>query len=175
MPGDSGATVVTNARAFYTPRAAAGASGTRHSPLPSWGSATPSLGRIVQAQLGRNVSRGCGGISCRHCCANGSAQSAAPLARNDEFRRRPRKRAIQYSEALMIGPKIRGVLDPPLWRSMTASCEAWLFEIRIGNQPRCFRPSSAAPGDGFPPATARWFATGNAPPANARRGGSPPR
>ena len=44
MPGDPGATVVTNARAFYTTRAAAGASGTRHSPLPSWGSATPSLG-----------------------------------------------------------------------------------------------------------------------------------
>jgi hypothetical protein len=39
MPGDSGATVVTNARVFYPPRAAAGASGTRHSPLPAWGSA----------------------------------------------------------------------------------------------------------------------------------------
>src|SRR5580704_13664113 len=44
MPGDSGATVVTNARVYYPPRAAAGASGTRHSPLPSWGSAAPSLG-----------------------------------------------------------------------------------------------------------------------------------
>src|SRR5580704_13678856 len=39
MPGDLGATVVTNARAFYSTRAAAGASGTRHSPLPPWGSA----------------------------------------------------------------------------------------------------------------------------------------
>src|ERR1700722_13387615 len=39
MPGDSGPTVVTNARVFYPPRAAAGASGTRHSPLPAWGSA----------------------------------------------------------------------------------------------------------------------------------------
>jgi hypothetical protein len=36
MPGDPGATVVTNARAFYTPRAAAGATGTRHSPRPLW-------------------------------------------------------------------------------------------------------------------------------------------
>src|ERR1700733_8005777 len=44
MPGDPGATVVTNARATYSTRAAAGATGTRHSPLPSWGSATPSLG-----------------------------------------------------------------------------------------------------------------------------------
>src|SRR5882672_10607935 len=37
MPGDPGATVVTNARAFYTTRAAAGATGTRHSPRPLWG------------------------------------------------------------------------------------------------------------------------------------------
>jgi hypothetical protein len=51
MPGDPGALVVTNARAFYTPRAATGATGTRHSPLPFgvapaplWGNATPSLG-----------------------------------------------------------------------------------------------------------------------------------
>src|SRR6266516_3082551 len=40
---------------------------------------------------------------------------------------------------------------------------------------RRFRPSSAAPADGFPPATERWFAPGNAPPASARRDGSPPR
>jgi hypothetical protein len=39
MPGDPGATVVTNARAYYSTRAAAGATGTRHSPLPHWGSA----------------------------------------------------------------------------------------------------------------------------------------
>ena len=37
MPGDPGATVVTNARAFYTTRAAAGATGTRHSPRPHGG------------------------------------------------------------------------------------------------------------------------------------------
>jgi hypothetical protein len=34
MPGDPGATVVTNARVFYTTRAAAGALGARHSPRP---------------------------------------------------------------------------------------------------------------------------------------------
>jgi hypothetical protein len=34
MPGDSGVTVVTNARVFYTPRTAAGASGARHSLRP---------------------------------------------------------------------------------------------------------------------------------------------
>ena len=38
MPGDPGVTVVTNARVYYTPRAAAGATGTRHSPRPHfWG------------------------------------------------------------------------------------------------------------------------------------------
>src|SRR5882757_802915 len=37
MPGDPGATVVTNARAFYTTRAAADALGIRHSPRPLWG------------------------------------------------------------------------------------------------------------------------------------------
>jgi len=51
MPGDPGATVVTNARAFYTPRAAAGATGTRHSPRPLFS------GRRIHAQLGRNAPR----------------------------------------------------------------------------------------------------------------------
>jgi hypothetical protein len=37
MPGDPGATVVTNARAYYSTRAAAGASSTRHSPRPLLG------------------------------------------------------------------------------------------------------------------------------------------
>src|ERR1700727_3864134 len=37
MPGDPGATVVTNARAYYPTRAAAGATGTRHSPRPLLG------------------------------------------------------------------------------------------------------------------------------------------
>jgi hypothetical protein len=70
----------------------------------------------------------------------------------------------------------RGTLDTPLepviglaggetrWRRMTTSYEARLLENRIGKSSRRFssrrfRPSSAGPGDGFPPATARWFAT----------------
>jgi hypothetical protein len=40
MPGFSGGPVVTNARAFYTTRAAAGALGTRHSPRPLLGETT---------------------------------------------------------------------------------------------------------------------------------------
>jgi len=52
MPGDSGATVVTNSRVFYTPREAAGALGARHSPRPP--------GRRIHAQLGRIAPRGRG-------------------------------------------------------------------------------------------------------------------
>jgi hypothetical protein len=59
MPGDPGATVVTNARAFYTTRAAAGATGTRHSPRPPWAKGS--------AQLGRLAPRDREGLSCRHC------------------------------------------------------------------------------------------------------------
>jgi hypothetical protein len=50
MPGFSGGPVVTNARAFYTTRAAAGALGTRHSPRP------PGR-RILAQQLGRFAPR----------------------------------------------------------------------------------------------------------------------
>src|SRR5580698_7535792 len=42
MPDVSGVTVVTNARVYYSTRAAAGASSARHSLLPSWGSTAPS-------------------------------------------------------------------------------------------------------------------------------------
>ena len=45
MPGVSGVTVVTNARVYYTPRAAAGASGARHSLRPLF-----SRGRNEQAK-----------------------------------------------------------------------------------------------------------------------------
>jgi hypothetical protein len=52
MPGVSGVTVVTNARVYYTPRAAAGAPGARHSLRP--------LGfreRDVSAKLAQNTRR----------------------------------------------------------------------------------------------------------------------
>ena len=71
MPGDSGATVVTNARAFYTPRAAAGASGTRHSPRPLLG------GSILH---------------------NSGASRRGMAEVYLSYPRRPRKRAIQYSD-----------------------------------------------------------------------------
>src|ERR1700736_1090230 len=48
MPGDSGVTVVTNSRVFYTTREAAGASGARHSLRP-----LIAVGQDVQANLAR--------------------------------------------------------------------------------------------------------------------------
>jgi hypothetical protein len=57
MPGVSGVTVVTNARVYYTPRAAAGASGARHSLRPLYS------GRMVHAQLGRIAPRERGVVS----------------------------------------------------------------------------------------------------------------
>jgi hypothetical protein len=52
MPGDSGVTVVTNARAFYTTRAAAGASGARHSLRPLF------RGRDIRRQENSRETRG---------------------------------------------------------------------------------------------------------------------
>src|SRR5665213_712508 len=54
MPGDPGATVVTNACVYYSTHAATGAAGTRHSPRP--------LGRTNDAKLGRHAPRECAGV-----------------------------------------------------------------------------------------------------------------
>src|SRR3984957_1991268 len=58
MPGDPGATVVTNARAYHSTRAAAGATGTRHSPLPPWAKVLPN-------DSGAIARRECGGVYLR--------------------------------------------------------------------------------------------------------------
>jgi hypothetical protein len=56
MPGVSGVTVVTNACAFYTPHAAAGASSARHSLRPLFeGHCLAKLGRISVARLRKRV------------------------------------------------------------------------------------------------------------------------
>jgi hypothetical protein len=52
MPGDSGVTVVTNARVFYTTRAAAGASGARHSLRP-----LKAKGGMFSVKLARKMRR----------------------------------------------------------------------------------------------------------------------
>jgi hypothetical protein len=58
MPGDSGVTVVTNARATYHTTRGCGRIGARHSLLPSWGSTAPSdlRGHTVQGKT-RAVAR----------------------------------------------------------------------------------------------------------------------
>jgi hypothetical protein len=60
--GCPGATVVTNARATYSTRAAAGATGTRHSPLPSWGSARSPLGVAPRPLLGERFRNNSGAM-----------------------------------------------------------------------------------------------------------------
>jgi hypothetical protein len=66
-------TVVTNARAFYTTRAAAGALSARHSPRPLIGAGGTSM-----ANLARNTRRDRGLISWRHCEPPGRA-NARPM------------------------------------------------------------------------------------------------
>jgi hypothetical protein len=57
MPGDSGVTVVTNARVFYTTRAAAGASGARHSLRPLGPESITTIARM-DSGLVRSLSSG---------------------------------------------------------------------------------------------------------------------
>src|ERR1019366_3718819 len=71
MPGDSGVTVVTNARVTYTPRAAAGASGARHSLRPLM-----AKGGIFPAKLARR--RGEIAKLCPRSCLKLEAGLASP-------------------------------------------------------------------------------------------------
>jgi hypothetical protein len=59
MPGVSGVTVVTNARAFYTTRAAADASSVRHSlrPLISEGGTNDKTSRETGGEIAKPCSR----------------------------------------------------------------------------------------------------------------------
>jgi hypothetical protein len=65
MPGETGVTVVTNARAFYTTRAAAGASGARHSLRPLIG----GQGNFWQTSGAsrREIAKLCLKLPRRHC------------------------------------------------------------------------------------------------------------
>jgi len=57
MPGVSGVTVVTNARVYYTPRAAAGAPSARHSlrPLILRAEVLAKLGRFASREFARHA------------------------------------------------------------------------------------------------------------------------
>jgi hypothetical protein len=61
MPGVSGVTVVTNARVFYTTRAAAGASGARHSLRPL----LSESGKLT-ASLAQNMRRDREAVAAQH-------------------------------------------------------------------------------------------------------------
>src|ERR1700709_246608 len=65
MPDVSGVTVVTNARVYYSTRAAADAPSVRHSLLPSWGSTAPSN---FGAKLACKVRAHRAARSRRHAC-----------------------------------------------------------------------------------------------------------
>src|SRR3984885_11312050 len=76
MPGDPGATVVTNSCAsLHFAHEAAGATGTRHSPLPPWGSATPFVGRRSLASTRANHAAG----TRRHILPSLRAQRSKPF------------------------------------------------------------------------------------------------
>src|SRR6202041_800075 len=76
MPGDPGATVVTNARASTTTRAAAGATGTRHSPLPLGVAPRLHWAEGFMHQLGRIARREGGGVSCNEMSAQAQTRHA---------------------------------------------------------------------------------------------------
>jgi hypothetical protein len=106
MPGVSGVTVVTNARVYYTPRAAAGASGARHS-LRS----LMSEGRTSRQNSGAlrgEIAKLCVALPGRH---------------------HPRKRVIQYSREVNIPEKSimnreAAAYWMPAFAGMTTSCGA---------------------------------------------------
>src|SRR3984957_17346329 len=72
MPGDPGATVVTNACAFYHCARGYGCNGHPAFPAPPWGSATPCAMRTVHAQLSRFAPRRRGDVVCRHWLSGSS-------------------------------------------------------------------------------------------------------
>src|ERR1700742_4017050 len=56
--------------------------------------------------------------------SDASRREIADVCRQYTTRHRPRRRAIQYSEASAIDPRSRGVLDTPHARGMTIRCKA---------------------------------------------------
>jgi len=76
MPGDSGVTVVTNARVYYTTRAAAGASGARHSLRPL----------ISESGTNDKTSRETGGEIAKLCLAEMRAYLFPRSGRGDQQR-----------------------------------------------------------------------------------------
>jgi len=90
MPGDPGATVVTNARAYYHYTRGCGCNGHPAFPAPPWGSATPSLGRRISAQLGRFALRECEAVFPGCCWSGVHAQGGLPMGPGSAVHREKR-------------------------------------------------------------------------------------
>ncbi len=107
LPGVSGVTVVTNARAFYPPRAATGPPGARHSLRPLFSGAKIHTARALSA------SRDGGLVSARlfekQNLSRPKLSSPGLTGRSS------------IPETSLAGPRSRGVLDTPLSRGMTTS------------------------------------------------------
>jgi hypothetical protein len=112
----------------------AGAAGTRHSPRPPWGARDKCTARArcaarhevafeirAPSLLRRLAPRNDGsGLNCCRCLKSESVAIHWVRTRgHTRSRHRPRKRAIQYSRAVVMESRGRGVLDAPLSRSMT--------------------------------------------------------
>jgi hypothetical protein len=122
MPGDSGVLVVARVRSTtIIAHETAGAAGIRHSPRPPWG-------RKIHAKLGRAASRDHERAFCSWLFEiypvakyeRATPQPSSPANGSAEWPPDDRlRRAIQYSRAVVMKSRARGVLDTPLSRSMT--------------------------------------------------------
>ena len=97
--------MVTNARAYYSPRAATGATGTRHSPLPPWGSATPSLGGSFMHNSGAT--------------RRGNAKSYLAVIASEA---KQSMRQQESKSGLLRGACHRARIRATRWLAMTARC-----------------------------------------------------
>jgi hypothetical protein len=128
----SGVTVVTNARVYYPPRAAAGASGARHSLRPLF-----SEGRNYMQSPGAKVPRECGGIRGCHRPPPGLAFGEP----DDRL-----QRAIQYSrDASDRTEKPQRDGYPPSWVRQRKLSPPH----RNGVRDRCLKTESVNPQDSW--------------------------
>ena len=151
MPGTSGVTVVTNARAFYTPRAAAGASGARHSLRP-----LIFRGPNDQGKPRANMRRDREAVSA-HCvtvCKLNLSHTPAVIVRHPV--RPPAGRMTgsggrsRYSEASAMESRGHGVLDASHSRGMTSYCGARSVATpRLSSSAKADDPVSRGVSDGI--------------------------
>ena len=143
MPGVSGVTVVTNARVYYTPRAAAGAPGARHSLRPLF-----SEGSTFRIKLGRIARRDRESVFVNDgCCLK--FESAAHPCYASSARRDPTN-----NDRCWLEPKW-SIIVPK--REAAASRWAQLRSLRgSGSRRACHRARIRAPRWLGPDDVERW-------------------